>query len=455
MLLGGIFPVFVVSAMQASAMNRIDRMVLKFRDVLAETERLPTDKLKTYQQNLLTSLLLHAHRNVPFYKDRLEPLCSGAEVRLDRWHALPILSRTDAQLNLKPLTASLVPPHAGVTEAGETSGSTGRPIRYLINELASVASLGATDRSLRWWDFDGNKSMASFVARHGDDARPPEGNVKKGWRVGFPGLHYMIDLSADTETQVEWLKKRRPSYLTAHSFVLHEVARRAREQRLDLRLERIISIGTVLTDEIRSACMEAFGARPIDQYGAQEAGLLACECPWCGHLHINAETVLVEILDSSGRPSLPGTVGRVVVTPFYNYAMPFIRYEIGDFAVAGPDRLKCPIKLPSLGKVMGRYRNAFTLHDGRRIYPYVPVSRLRQFVSFEQVQIVQTNPTSIEVRYVPLAAGESVDANGLETCLRELIDPSLRVRAIAVDEIPRSASGKFEDYLSLVPHRLD
>jgi phenylacetate-CoA ligase len=143
-------------------------------------------------------------------------------------------------------------------------------------------------------------------------------------------------------------------------------------------------------------------------------------------------------------------VGRVVVTAFYNYAMPFIRYELGDFAVAGPIKVKCPIKLPTLAKIMGRYRNAFYLHDGRTIYPYVPVSKLEQYLSFEQIQIVQTNPTSIEVRYVPLDRRESIDQLGLETCLRELIDPSFSVQAVAVGQIPRSPSGKFEDYLSLV-----
>ncbi len=434
-------------------MNPIDRMVIKFRDVLAETERLPADKLKAYQENLLAPLLRHAYRNVPFYKDRLESLCSGPDVRLEHWHAVPILSRTDVQQNFKGLTADVVPSHMGVTTPGETSGSTGRPIHYLINELANVASLGATDRSFRWWKFDGSKSMASFVARYRDDARPPEGKVKNGWRVGFAGLHHMLDLSADADMQIEWLLKRRPDYLTAHSFVLNVLARRASERRLDLPLRRINSIGTVLTDDIRGACTEAFGARPIDQYGAQETGLLACECPRCGHFHTNAETVLVEILDSSGRPSVPGAVGRVVVTSFYNFAMPFIRYEIGDFAVAGPEHVKCPVKLPALGKIMGRYRNAFILHDGRTIYPYVPVARLRQFLAFEQIQIVQTNPTSIEVRYVPLKTGEGVDSNGLEACLRESIDPSFSVRAIGAERIERSASGKFEDYLSLVPRQ--
>ena len=393
---------------------------------------------------------MHAQRNVPFYKNKLASLCRGTDVDLARWGEVPIITRAEVQRNASALTAQIVPPHAGAVTAGESSGSTGRPVRYKTNELANIASLGATDRSFRWWQFDGAKSMASFVARTRNDARPPDGKVEKGWRTGSSGLHYMIDLSANTNMRIEWLRSRSPNYLTAHSFILLELAEQVAARGLDVQLERIISIGTVLTDDIRSACKETFGAQPIDQYGAQETGLLACECPWCGYFHVNAETALIEILDADGRPSKPGAVGRVIVTSFYNYAMPFIRYEIGDFAVAGPERLKCPVKLPALGKVMGRFRNAFTLHDGRTIYPYVPVSRLRQFISFEQFQFVQTGPATIEIRYIPLDRREGVDRDGLEACVRELIDSSFSVRAIAVDKIERSASGKFEDYLSLV-----
>jgi phenylacetate-CoA ligase len=441
--------------MSKLAKNPLERMVSKFRGVLAETERLPPDQLQAYQENLLVPLLLHARHHVPFYNDRLGSLCSRTDVDLKRWETIPILTRENLQRKFKALSASTVPPYLGSTGHSETSGSSGRPIRYLVSELANVASLGATDRVFRWWDFNGDKAMATFVARHGDDARPPDGKIETGWRVGHAGIHHMLDLSADTGTQLEWLRKRRPDYLTAHSFVLNEVAKLALKRQLHIRLERIISIGTVLTDDIRNICKEAFGVEPIDQYGAQETGLLACECPRCGQLHVNAETVLMEILDSDDKPSLPGEAGRVIVTSFYNYAMPLIRYEIGDFAVAGQKQLTCSIKLPTLKKVMGRYRNAFTLHDGRTIYPYVPVSRLEDYLSFTQIQIVQTDPTSIEVRYVPLNRNESVDRDGLEICLRDLIDPSFNVEAVAVDKISRSPSGKFEDYLSLVARQED
>ncbi len=430
-----------------------ESMVLKFRDVLAETERLPPDKLRAYQNSLLTPLVLHAQRNVPFYKQRLVSYCQESQADLTRWSEIPILTRAAVQQNFDALSSAIVPPYAGQVKADETSGSTGRPVRYRTNELATVASSGATDRSFRWWSFDGSKTMASFVARTRTDTRPPEGATEIGWRAGSAGLHHTLDLSADADMRIDWLRRRQPNYLTAHSFVLLETAERVLERGLRLPLEQITSIGTVLTDDIRQACFSAFGTRPIDQYGAQETGLLASECPWCGHMHVNAETALVEILDDAGAPVAPGATGRVVVTPFYNYAMPLIRYELGDLAVAAPERVKCRIKLPALARVLGRYRNAFTLRDGRRIIPYIPVAQLRQLISFQQYQIVQTDPASIEVRYVPLDRGKAVDRQALEACVRKAIDPSFSVQPIAVEAIERSPSGKFEDYISLVPRR--
>ena len=431
--------------------DRIERMIVKFRDVLAETERLPSDQLREYQANLLLPLIQHARRNVPFYERRLAPLFRGAEPDLSGWGDVPVLTRAEAQASTQALTARTLPPYAGAVEAGETSGSTGRPLRYLTNELANVAALGATDRTLRWWDFDGAKAMASFVARKPKTAAAHDETTAKGWRVGFAGQHHMTPVSMHSDVLIDWLLGCRPNYLTAQSFVLLGLAERVRERGVDLRFEKINSTSTVLSDNVRDICEEVFGARPIDQYGALETGLIAGECPWCRHYHVNAETLLVEILDADGHPSRPGEVGRVVLTSFYNYAMPFIRYEIGDFAVAGPERIKCPVKLPVLTKLMGRYRNSFILKGRRTIYPYVPVARLREFISFSQFQIVQTDYDAVEVRYVPLDVSRHVDLLGLAACMHELIDIELRVRAVAVDEIPRSASGKYEDYLSLVP----
>jgi phenylacetate-CoA ligase len=433
--------------------DRKDKMVLQFRDVLAETERLSPDELEAYQRQLLEPLLLHARQHVPFYAQRLAPVFPGGKLDLSRFHEIPVLTRAQAQANVKALAALDLPPHVGTIETEETSGSTGRPFVHRRNGLVSIANLALTDRVLRWWDFDGAKTMATFISRHPERAPPPSGATETGWRTGFSGKHHIIDMWADTDVQIDWLSERKPHYLTAYSSTLLALAERVQKRGISLRFERINSIATAMSDEIRQICRDVFGARPIDQYGAQEVGLIACECVVCGHYHVSAEAMRVEILRDDGTHCSPGETGRVVVTSFYNYAMPFIRYEIGDYAVAGPAKVKCPIRLPTLSRVLGRYRNTFTLKDGRIIYPYVDIGRFRDYIPFGQVQVVQTDYDALEVRYVPIRDAKADEA-GLQAYLREAIDPSFNVRAVAVDAIPRSASGKFEDFLSLVPrHR--
>jgi len=433
--------------------DRYDKMVLQFRDVLAETERLSPDQLESYQQRLIEPLFLHARQYVPFYAQRLAPVFAGGKLDLSRFHEIPILTRAQAQANVKALAALDLPPHVGPIETEETSGSTGRPFVHQRNQLVSIANLAVTDRLLRWWDFDGEKTLATFISRNRERAPPPDGATAHGWRIGHSGLHHMIDMWADTDVQIDWLAARKPHYLTAYSSTLLALAERTEKRGISLRFERITSVATAMSDEIRQISRDVLGAYPIDQYGAQEVGLIASECQVCKRYHLNAETMVVEILRDDGSHCAPGETGRVIVTSLYNYAMPFIRYEIGDYAVAGPAKVKCPIRLPTLTRVLGRYRNTFTLKDGRIIYPYVEIGRFRDYIPFGQVQVVQTDYDALEVRYVPIHDAKADEA-GLQAYLREAIHPSLNVRAIAVDEIPRSASGKFEDFLSLVPrHR--
>jgi len=71
--------------------DRKDKMVLQFRDVLAETERLSPDELEAYQRQLLEPLLLHARQHVPFYAQRLAPVFPGGKLDLSRVHEIPTL----------------------------------------------------------------------------------------------------------------------------------------------------------------------------------------------------------------------------------------------------------------------------------------------------------------------------------------------------------------------------
>ena len=431
-------------------MNRTDQLVLQFRDVLKETERFSADDLKAYQDKLLEPLLRHARAHAPFYEHRLDAVFDGERLDLSRWREIPLLTREQANRDRLALKAKTVPPHLGSVKEDETSGSLGRPMRFYINELVDVAALAMTDRLYRWWHFDGSKPIAFFVSPRMKITNP-ERTTTHGWRSGFlEGLNHLRQSTGDMDAHIDWLADIRPTYLCSYASMLRPLAERTLVRGTRLRLDRIISRGGVVDQELWALCRQAFDARLVDQYGANEIGQIACQCPNCDAYHVNAEAMLVEILDEDGAPVAPGETGRVVLTSFYNYAMPFIRYEIGDRAMVSADSGECDITLPRLSRIAGRYRNNFVLRNGQIIFPNPPMSRFRTFFSYSQLQVVQTDYEEIEVRYVPADEKSKIDEAGLERWLQEELDPGFSVKLVAVDPIPPAPSGKFEDFISLV-----
>ncbi|GLK77193.1 hypothetical protein GCM10008171_24470 [Methylopila jiangsuensis] len=312
-----------------------------------------------------------------------------------------------------------------------------------------MASAAQSDRAYDWWRLDGAKSLASFMSTYEPSMRE-RGSTRGGWRIGRPdSTRHVLELIADIGAQVDWLARVRPAYLFARGGAhLQALAEEAARRDAPLRFERILSTGTAMTPEARAAARRAFRCDVLDLYGASETGLIAAQCPDCGLMHSCDETMRVEVLRDDGAPAAEGELGRVVVTPLYAYAMPMIRYAIGDYAIRGPETAPCGRSLGSLRAVVGRARNLFHLADGRVLAPYANASGFRAFIDYRQIQLVQTALDRIEIRYVA-ASDRPVDAEGAAAFVRERFDPSLEAELVRVDHIP-AGHGKFEETLSIL-----
>ena len=149
-----------------------------------------------------------------------------------------------------------------------------------------------------------------------------------------------MNITESVASQLAWLGRERPRYLLTYPSGLANLLRTIREDGTELTgLEKIQTIGEVVTPELRSACLEVLGASIIDTYSTVEAGVLALQCPAHEHYHVMSEGVLLEVLNRDGQRCREGEVGRVVVTPLHNFAAPLIRYAIDDYAEVGPP---CP-----------------------------------------------------------------------------------------------------------------
>jgi phenylacetate-CoA ligase len=426
--------------------------IASFLKALDQTQYLPADRMRAYQRRLLEALLRHARAETDFYADRLAPVFRADDtINWDRWHDIPIVTRKDVQENFAPLRARTLPKMAGEAIEDTSSGSTGRPVRHLQTKIQHIASLCANERFFRWHGLDPGALMARIRATANPEAAYPGGRTITDWRIEAPESR-AIDLSISTppEQQIEWLHRIAPQHLVSYPSNLRELARVATAAGDRIRVERVLTWGEMVTDDAREAIQQYFGMAPLDRYGASETGSIAFACPHSNKLHLAAELVLLEVLDDDGNPVAAGTPGRVVVTPFYNLAMPLVRYAIGDHAVLSAEPCPCGRTLPVIEKVLGRTRNIFRFVDGTALWPVLLSREISKHVPVSQFQAVQTSPTEIDFRYVPVDPHQASDFAGLTAYIRSRLHPSITVRPVAVASIDRSPGGKFEDCISLV-----
>ncbi len=158
--------------------------------------------------------------------------------------------------------------------------------------------------------------------------------------------------------------------------------------------------------------------------------------------HVNAELVVLEVLDSDNRPVLPGKPGRVVITPLFNAAQPLIRYEQGDIAVPGTS-CACGCSLPVLSELRGRVDDLFHLPVGVASFANLNEKMLQETLQADALQFAQVAPEHIVVRYVaPKTADEAAKA-AITASVRELLNyPAMNVSFQQLDDIPANEGGK-------------
>src|SRR6185295_12421330 len=134
-----------------------------------------------------------------------------------------------------------------------------------------------------------------------------------------------------------------------------------------VKLEKVLCYGSQALGTQVELFQKSFGAETYNSYSSEEAARIAVQCNLRGPYHINAEQVLVEILNQEGGVCSIGEPGSVVLTMFYSTAQPLIRYEIGDIAQFG-EPCRCGRTLPTLSNILGRLYPIFVRPDGQKFW---------------------------------------------------------------------------------------
>ena len=411
---------------------------------LDRTQWWKAEEIEARQRDQLAALLAHARATVPWYRERLR----GLDV--SRWREIPLLRKDDVRRRRAELLSRRVPADHGPTHEAKTSGSTGEPLRVTCTALTGLfwQSLALRDDAWHRRELQGRL----VAIRSGRDAPDPLAvRELPGWGLLPPRLEpsgpaTVLFHLAPIARQAEILAAKDPTYLLTYPSNARDLCAYARRRALRLpSLRAVHTYGEPLTPDVRAACRDTWGVPVHDVYSCEELGFLALQCPDHEHYHVQSESVFLEVLDERGEPVPPGGIGRVVLTSLHNWAMPLVRYDIGDLGeVGGP--CPCGRGLPVLRRVLGRRRNRISLPEGRTAWPDVGAI-WAAIPEVERIQLVQRGPEDIEVRFAratPLApAEERAAASRLRAALGHPFQLSFRGPV----PLPRLPNGKLETFI--------
>lgn len=432
-------------------------MLLGIQQQLAESQFWRADVMRARQFEQIGELIKHIDRFVPYYGVSLRRagVRPGEPITDEAWLRVPVLTRAQLQQHASRLAATETPQSHGEIGEYRTSGTSGIPVRILQTKLQHLYWQSFQLREELW---HGRALTGSAIGIRRDEQRT-DFSVKVHLRRlpdwGAPvstvyptGPAAMLDYRSSIPDQVEVLLTERPDYLTTYPSLLLEILRHCRVAGLTLPgLKAVRTVREVVTPELRILCREILGVEITDVYSCGEAGSLAFQCPEHGAYHLQQECALIEILNEDGQPCPTGAIGRVVVTPLHNFAMPLIRYDFGDLAEVGEPCL-CGRTLPVVSRFVGRARDTLTLPDGSKRYPYYGHNAMMTVEAIRQHQVVQKSLDEIEIRLVltrALTVGEEAHIRAVAI---EGLGHPFAIRLTRVDEIGRSTSGKYAEFSS-------
>ena len=414
-------------------------------------------RIEAFQDERLRAVITHAYENVPFYRELFERhgVRPGQIRGVADLGRVPVITKRD--LRAAPAGSTLARSYdpARLLTAS-TSGSSGEPFEmrrtWLEQRLSHLFQL----RALRQLGKLIGDRHALLVRKR--EPRPGDSKVL-GRALRWLGLEHRLtlDVREPTEAHLDQLMAFQPDIVGGFAnALLHLGERLDAEHRSRIRPRFLISGAEVLTPSMRARLRKLWSAPVFEIYASHEFNLIAWECRQGGGLHTCDDSVIVEILQGD-RPAKPGERGEPVITALHLYAMPFIRYRLGDLVTRGPETCGCGQPFAKIDGIQGRMLDYFRLANGRWLHPYELVVPMTadglEWIS--RYQLVHEREDRIVLRLVPAPGATAGRIAEFERSAAKLVGPGVTVEVVIVPEIAPDAGGKFRVSRSLVRSNYD
>ena len=333
-----------------------------------------------------------------------------------------------------------------------TSGSTGKALTFWMDSVHEGWVQACQERGQAWW---GLRPSDRAVILWG---RPVDGSAASQWKTwALYRLRNRLAFNTFEELDDDFLEsiaraveRFRPKMVYGYGSSIGALAQHleTRGRPLSPAAQPVVVqyTGDHMYAEERARASRAFGAPLASVYGSSEAGGTSQPCPH-GRSHLSMDHILTEFLRDDGTPAEPDESAEIVVTTLNNYAMPLIRYRVGDRGRFSNEPCPCGNPLPWMQLDVGKVADLIRTSTRERVSPYFLDYLSKHLRRTETRGIAQflVEQTSLDGFVVQIVKEEPFDGESIEFFTRNMkehLGGQIDVEVRFVDHIPVSPSGK-------------
>ncbi len=419
--------------------QRYGKAYYKFRDFLADFDTWPLQKKLDYQRDELIKLLHHAKENSKFYGELYKDININKIQSVEDLKMLPVVDKEMIRSNIEDVIAVS---KRGTVE-GHTGGTTGKSLVVLFEKEDKMKQMAMLDHFKSRVGFENRKmKRATFNGKH---IIPPRQEKKVFWRYNAACKQMIYSSFYITEENmghyVDSLNRYKPEAIDGFFMSMCDIAGYIERHNIKLTFTPVAVFPTseTLTQEGRELLERVFRAKVYDQYASSEGAPFVTECK-DNTLHQELALGVFEYAEEGKND--------ILVTSFYTYGTPLIRYQIGDDMVFDDDRrtCKCGMDAPVVRKIQGRNLDYLYTAAGSKIttvniangFKNIPNAIIKSQVIQDRVGEIliklEVDKSLYKPEYDDLLKDEFIHKLGRGTDI--IINH--------VDEIPREKSGKFK-----------
>jgi len=351
------------------------RGIWKYFRFLKKSQSFSNNDIKANQSEWLSILLVHAHKNIPWYSTlfRVHGIDVNSTDPLLELKKIPILTKKELRENHADFCISGV---AKKSVRFATSGTTGEPLTAFTSFNQWIMEQGIIWRHWKSAGYNFRDRIAIFRSYSPMDGDP----LLKIDRLKNWTYFSVFDMDDDAiSSYVKYLQKWKPKFLRGYPSALNLIAEHALRNDWSLpSLRGAFSASEVVPETLRENLHRAFGIELFDHYGQAEITCMFHECEDHSGMHVNWEYGIVELL-----PTDEDGVFKIIATNLHNLSMPLIRYDTGDLALGNWESCQCIRSSPKIKSIRGRKDDYLLMSDRSR------VSTVNLYTYFAGLDLIQ------------------------------------------------------------------